>query len=314
MELNALSISIFFLLFLIALKIVLRSPSPRKRSAPGPLALPIIGHLHLLKKPIHRTFLGLSRRYGPVVSLRLGCRPVVIVSSLPVAEECFTKNDVVLANRARMMVGEYLAYNCTTVPTSSYGHHWRNLRRIGAIEIFSSHRLDRFTEVRKDEVGRLLRVLCRNIPPGGVATVEPRPLLTDLTFNIMMRMLAGKRYYGVDAAEADDEEATQFRGIIRELTMLVSVSYPGDFLPVLRWIDYQGYRKRLVRLAEKANRFLQGLVDERLCRRQGKESASGGSSFMIDHLLSLQESDSESYSDRMIKGLIQVFDSWAIRT
>lgn len=224
MELNALSISLCFLLLLLGLKLLRRSRSPKKLP-PSPFSLPFIGHLRHLKKPLHRTFLGLSQRYGPVVSLQFGSWPVVVVSSLPAAEECFTKNDIVLANRARLLAGEYLAYNCTTIPTSSYGDHWRNLRRIGAIEIFSSHRLDVFSELRKDEVNRLLRRLSRNAVED-FARVEPRSLLVDMTFNVMMRMIARKRYYGEDAP--DVEEARQFREIIRDLTKCASASYPGD--------------------------------------------------------------------------------------
>ncbi|OWM65661.1 isoflavone 2'-hydroxylase-like [Punica granatum] len=297
MEQNLLSILLCILLLFLVAKLLLRSRSSKK-FPPSPPSLPFIGHLHHLKKPLHRTFLNLSQRYGPIMSLRLGSRPVVIVSSLSAAEECFTKNDTVLANRAKLLTGKHLAYNCTTIPTSSYGDHWRNLRRIGAIEIFSSHRLNIFSELRKDEINRLLWKLSRNAA-GDFSTVEVRSLFVDLTFNVMMRMIAGKRYYGEDAP--DVEEARQFREMIRELTKYASTSYPGDFLPILRWIDYQGYQKRLVRLGEKADKFLQGLVDESRTRK----SSFGNTNSMIDHLLSLQESEPECYSDQMIKGLIQ---------
>ncbi|KAE8673164.1 hypothetical protein F3Y22_tig00111810pilonHSYRG00236 [Hibiscus syriacus] len=64
------------------------------------------------------------------------------------AEKCFTKNDVVLANRPKFIMGKYLGYNYTTLTSPSYGDHWRNLRRIGAIEIYSSSRLNAFAGVR----------------------------------------------------------------------------------------------------------------------------------------------------------------------
>ncbi|MBA0703904.1 hypothetical protein Golax_016196, partial [Gossypium laxum] len=134
-------------------------------------------------------------KYGPVFSLRLGSRLFVVVSSSAVAEECFTVNDIVLANRPKLISGKYLGYNYTTVSTSSYGDHWRNLRRIGAIEIFSSSRLNAFAAVRKDEVQRLLVRLSRD-SRRGFTKVELKSMLNDLTFNNIMRMVAGKRYYG----------------------------------------------------------------------------------------------------------------------
>ena len=98
-----------------------------KNLPPGPPSLPIIGNLNHLKRPLHRTFKALSEEYGPIISLWFGSRLVVIVSSPSVVKECFTINDVVLANRPRFLSGKYLAYNCTTLGTSSYGEHWRNL-------------------------------------------------------------------------------------------------------------------------------------------------------------------------------------------
>ncbi|KAF4349326.1 hypothetical protein G4B88_003158 [Cannabis sativa] len=125
-----------------------------KNLPPSPPSYPILGHLHLLKPPIHRTFRDLSRKYGAILLLRLGTRRIVVITSPSIVEECFTKNDVVLANRPRYLLGNY---NNTTMTTSSYGDHWRNLRRISTIEIFSSSRLNSFWGIiRRDEIKRLL--------------------------------------------------------------------------------------------------------------------------------------------------------------
>jgi hypothetical protein len=104
---------------------------------PSPFALPIVGHLHLLKQPIQRTLHSLSEKHGPIFSLKLGSRLAVVISSPSAVEECFTKNDIVLANRPPFLINKYLNYNTTTMGTVEYGDHWRNLRRISALEIFS---------------------------------------------------------------------------------------------------------------------------------------------------------------------------------
>ncbi|KAF8017349.1 hypothetical protein BT93_H2517 [Corymbia citriodora subsp. variegata] len=272
--------------------------TPKKNHPPSPPSLPVIGHLHHIKKPVHRTLCALSRTYGPVLSLRFGIRPVVIVSSAPVAEECFTQNDVVLANRPKFIMGKYLGYNYTTVVLSPYGDHWRNLRRIGAIEIFSSHRLDTYFGIRKDEVTRLLRKLLRGQSSDSFARVELRAALTELTFNVMMRMMAGKRYYGEDVS--DVEEAAMFRDIIKEIVKNSGSAYPGDYLPPLRWIDYGGYMKRMFELGKKTDGFLQGLIDEHRKKKEGEEEEKS----MIDHLLVMQASQPLYYTDEIIKGFL----------
>jgi isoflavone 2'-hydroxylase len=106
------SLSLLILLF--AFKLFLQTITRRKlHLPPSPPSLPILGHLHLIKKPIHRTFHRLSQKYGQVFSVKFGSRLVVIVSSPSAVEECFTKNDIVLANRPRNLVGKHLP---TTTP------------------------------------------------------------------------------------------------------------------------------------------------------------------------------------------------------
>ncbi|CAI0429026.1 unnamed protein product [Linum tenue] len=114
-----------------------------------------------MKPPIHRTLHALAQRHGPIFSLRLGTRPAVVVSSAALAEECFTKNDVAFANRPRFTMARHIHYNYTTMTHAPYGGHWRNLRRIGSLEIFSAHRLAASLPIRREEVRRLVAKLAR---------------------------------------------------------------------------------------------------------------------------------------------------------
>ncbi|KAL2455740.1 Cytochrome [Forsythia ovata] len=261
--------------------------------SPAP-ALPFIGHLHLLKQPLHRTFHRFSQKLGPIFSLRFGNRLVVVVSSPTAAEECFTKNDIVLANRPRSLKSKYLGYNNTSLASAPYGEHWRNLRRFSTVEIFSSSRLNMFLSIRQDEIKLLLQKLYRN-SRSDFSKVELKSLFSELSFNIIMRMVAGKRYFGEDE---DSEEAKHFRELIDQAFELGVASNPGDFIPFLRWIDYKGYEKNLASLSKKMDAFLQGLIDE---HRHNKNENT-----MIDHLLSLQASQPEYYTDTIIKGVMMV--------
>ncbi|CAL5366843.1 unnamed protein product [Camellia sinensis] len=254
-------LSPFFLI--IAFKFLSRATT-HKNLPPSPPALPVIGHLHLLKQPLHRTLDGLSQSLGPIFSIRFGSRLVVVVSSPSAVEECFTKNDVVLANRPRLTIGKYFGYNYTSVGASNYGDHWRNLGRLMAVEIFSTNRLNSFLSIRRDEI---------------------KPFTPQIVSKLG------------DADLSNNEEAKEFREIVRKAFEYGDASYPGDFLPLLKWIDYQSFEKNLMRLHKKMDDFLQGLIDE---HRRDKSKNT-----MIDHLLSLQESQPQYYTDEIIRGLIE---------
>ncbi|KAK9949049.1 hypothetical protein M0R45_004595 [Rubus argutus] len=269
---------------------------------PSPLSLPILGHLHLLEPLLHRTFHHLSQKYGPVFSLWFGSRRVVVVSSSSTAEECFTKNDVVLANRPRfMLTGKHMGYNYTTVVESPYGDHWRNLRRIGAMEIYSPSRLNMFSGIRKDEVKQLLFKLSRHSRED-FAKVDLRSMLSEMTFNIIMTMVAGKRYYGEDVS--DHEESKRFRDLMRQAFTYGGATNLVDFLPILKWVGSGGFEKKVIDMGKRMDAFLQGLIDEQRLSKTASDQRAADT--MIHHLLSLQESEPEYYTDQIIKGHILV--------
>ena len=133
---------------------------------PSPfLIFPIIGHLYLLKRPLHRNLAELARRFGPVIFLQLGSRPTLLVSSATMAEECLSKNDVVFANRPRLMAGKYIGYNYSSLAWANYTDHWRNLRRISSLEILSSGRIQMLSGIRTSEIRSLVRRLVENPRP-----------------------------------------------------------------------------------------------------------------------------------------------------
>ncbi|KAM0937812.1 putative cytochrome P450 [Dioscorea sansibarensis] len=103
------------------------NPNPNP-NPPIPPRLPLIGHLHLLKHPIHRALAHLSVLHGPILLLRFGSSPVLLVSSSSVADECFTVNELTFANRPRFLSGKYLGYNYRTLILASYSPLWRNFR------------------------------------------------------------------------------------------------------------------------------------------------------------------------------------------
>ncbi|OAY33699.1 cytochrome P450 81Q32 [Manihot esculenta] len=292
------SVSCFFLSLLLLFFVfkIFRSRIFFKNLPPSPLALPVIGHFHLLKPRMYRSLQNLSINYGPIFSLRFGHRLVIVVSSPSAVEECFTKNDVVLANRPKFQVGKYISYNNTTIPQSSYGDHWRNLRRIVAVEVFSNARLNKFLSIRKDEIKRLIIKLSHRSSQD-FAKVELRSLFKELTFNMIVRMITGKRYYGDDVG--DKEEARQFRALIVEVISYAGASNPRDFLPILNWIDGGRFEKKLISMGKRTDEFVQRLVDEHRNKKDNSESRNT----MIDHLLALQETEPDHHTDEIIKGL-----------
>ncbi|KAH0734121.1 hypothetical protein KY285_009828 [Solanum tuberosum] len=271
---------------------------------PSPfISLPIIGHLHLFKKPIHKTLANISEKHGPLLYLRFGSRPVLLVSSPSLAEECFTKNDVVFANRPRLLAGKHLGYNYTTLLWASYGQHWRNLRRIATHEILSTLRVQMFADIRRNEVRTLLQRLVRGKTIGGdpnTNVVDMKAAVFEMTLNNLRMMIAGKQYYG----DSDEklEASKRFKEIVTESLQVSGATNIGDFVPLLKWIGVNKLEDKVKLVQEKRDKFMQDLIEEHKNRRKGSHWEQKNNT-MIDVLLSLQDSEPDYYTDEVIRGM-----------
>ncbi|XP_020182784.1 cytochrome P450 81Q32 [Aegilops tauschii subsp. strangulata] len=310
--LSYLPLSLATVLFVLILLGILRK-SRRERSLrlpPSPPSLPVIGHLHLFKKPLHRALANLAAAHGPVLLLRFGSRRVLHVTDPAAAEECLTAHDVVFANRPRLPSARHLSNGYTTLGSSSYGANWRNLRRIATVEVLSAGSLLRSAAVRTDEVRLAARRLFLEAAAHGAS--EPSPARAnvkarafELALNMVARMIAGKRYYGGegDVPESEVEEAGRFREMVREYFAMHGASNLQDFLPVLGVLDIGGARRRAVRLSRKRNEWAQRLIDEHLASLDDDEGRSRRGRTMVGDLVEMQAADPEAYSDKVIRAL-----------
>ncbi|KAL2895039.1 Cytochrome P450 81E8 [Bienertia sinuspersici] len=297
-------ISIFSCIFIIfVLKMYQKTEQKQSINPPSPPHFPVIGHLHLLKQPLHRFLQELSYKYGPIYSLKFGFRPVIVISSPTIVEECFTKHDLILANRPRLLVGKHLHYDWTTLGAASYGPLWRKLRRVTTLEFFSNTKLNSTVDIRGEEMNLLVKGLF-GIGKRDFVKVEMRPKFSELAFNVVMRMVTGKRYFG-DEVEGV-EEAKLFRGIVRDVSELSGAANPVDFFPSLRWFGVGKIEKKMLVVRGKMDDFLNCMIEE--CKRNKMDDMVNAltKKAMIYKLLDMQEKDPQNYSDEIIKGIIMI--------
>ncbi|KAE8693736.1 cyclin-A3-4-like [Hibiscus syriacus] len=266
----------------------------KRNSPPSPLSLPFIGHFHLLKIPLYKSLATLSSKYGPILYLKLGSMRVLVVSSPSAVEECFSTNDMIFANRPPTMAGDILMYDGRSYVWAPHGPLWRNLRRVTVVEMLSSTSVQKFSSIREDEVGHLVRHLFEASAGGG--KVDLKYLFGLLTTKVMLRVV------GEAAAASDKEEEKMVFHEFKSLFFPSSVMNMCDFFPVLKWIGFQGIEKGLKEMHRRRDEYLQKLVNG---IRLNTTLAIPNPSF-IQKLLSFQEQDPQFFSDQVIKGTAQM--------
>ncbi|KAA8533577.1 hypothetical protein F0562_030989 [Nyssa sinensis] len=153
-----------------------------------------------------------------------------------------------------------------------------------------------------DEVRTLIRQLFRLSPENLKPTVDMKSAFFELTFNVMMRMIAGKRYYGENVTDLG--EARRFQAIINDSRSGTGVNLV-DFLPIVRWLGFNGTEKRLMALQEKRDKFMQELIQgHRKISSDAAASSGEKKRTIIEILLSLHQTEPDYYTDESIRNLM----------
>ncbi|KDP45301.1 hypothetical protein JCGZ_15166 [Jatropha curcas] len=284
------------LLFLYALwrKITKKTTKTKKFKVPEPSgSWPLIGHLHLLtgQKPACKILASVADESGPFFSLRLGFNQILVISSWEFAKECFTKNDRVLATRASIAAGKYMGYNNAIFALAPYGQYWRDIRKLATLQLLSNNRLEALKHVRFSEIDLFLKELYDLYSQNHNQKVIISKLLERLTFNIILRMIVGKRFCSKSYSE-ENSEPWRYKKAIEEATYLFGSAVLSDAIPWLEWIDYKGYINRMKKTGKELDDLVGKWLEEHLMKKKWlNENENGENDFMDVMLSHLQEDE-----------------------
>ena len=111
---------LFGLLFLILWFCIQANRNPANYP-PGPFGLPVVGNLLQLGSSPHLSLTELAAEYGPVFSLRLGSRDVVVLSSCDVVQEALGRKANQFAGRPQVYSFQKNSNGGRSVAFSDYG-------------------------------------------------------------------------------------------------------------------------------------------------------------------------------------------------
>ncbi|KAK1382098.1 5-OH-xanthotoxin synthase, partial [Heracleum sosnowskyi] len=251
-------------------------------SPPGPRGLPFIGNFHQLYKTpcTHEYLWNLSRRYGSLVTLHMGSVPVLVVSSPKMAQEVMKTQDLIYCSRAQIAGTKTLSYNGLEMAFAPYNDHWRRVRKLCTLELFTQKRAQLcFRPVREQEISRMIGRFSETAAAS--KEVNAFECFSNLTTSVISRVAFGRRY---------DEEGLgkeRFQRMLSDIDAMFIAFFVSDFFPKFGWIDrLSGLRARLDRTFKEMDMFYQEIIDEHLNPNRPESSTED----LIDVMLKSQGS------------------------
>ncbi|CAN6847026.1 unnamed protein product [Brassica oleracea] len=192
MDINYTTCSYFFFTFItIFLLQRLFTSSTRRGTPPGPRALPILGHMHLLRSSLPRSLQALSQTYGPLMNIRIGSLQVLVVSDSDTAKQILKTHDPDFASKFVFGPRHFNVYKGAEFFNAPYGPYWRFMKKLCMTKLFAGYQLDRFVGIREEETLALLSSLVEKSRNGEACDLGLE--FTALTTKILSKMVMGKR-------------------------------------------------------------------------------------------------------------------------
>ncbi|NXN08533.1 CP1A4 protein, partial [Indicator maculatus] len=252
--------AVFCLVFLLVQSLQQHVPKGLK-SPPGPRGYPILGNVLELRKDTHLALSKLSQKYGDVMGIRIGTRPVVVLSGLDTIKQALVKQGEDFMGRPDLHSFKYISNGHSLAFSPDSGEVWRARRKLAqnALKTFSitssptSSSIclleEHVTKEAEYLVTKFLQVMDEK------KSLEPYQYLVVSVANVICAMCFGKRY------DHTDQELFNIVNLNNEFGEVAASGHPADFIPLLQYLP-----SRTMQLFKDVNRrfnlFVKKIVQE----------------------------------------------------
>nr|GEX42606.1 cytochrome P450 [Tanacetum cinerariifolium] len=216
----------------------------KSRLPPGPYPLPIIENLLELRNKPHLSLTTLSKRYGPLMSLKLGSITTIVVSSPKMAKEFFQIHDQLFSGRSVPMSTQVVNHSKHSMVFLPAGDKWRRLRRITKEYLFSAQCVDRSENLRKKKVQELLQHVTQCCTNNKAVNVG------EVAFTTVLNMISNL-FFSRDFSQYDTKVSQEYRDIITRASEVNGKPNLVDFFLLPKPLDPQGLTREATIFANK---------------------------------------------------------------
>lgn len=228
-----------------------------RKLPPGPFPLPIVGNiLDVSIAAPHVSFAQLSKKYGPLMSIRLGTLLNVIVTSPEMAKEIFTRpsftsRHIVEATRSH----DHHKFALGMMPVAS--EKWKAMRKICKEQVFGNHSLDASQHLRRQRLHQLVDYVQKRCDSGRAVNIR------EAAFTTMLNHMSAT-LFSTEDSEFDSTSSSQLKEIMEGISDVVGLPNSADFFPILSRLDPQGVRRGADLYFGRLIKIIKSYLDQRL--------------------------------------------------
>ncbi|XP_033014443.1 cytochrome P450 2H2-like [Lacerta agilis] len=170
--------------------LILKRDATKGKLPPGPTPLPLLGNLLQLNiRDIVKSFKKLHEWYGPVFTVYMGSRPIVVLCGYQVIKEALVDNAETFGGRGRIQALDETFSKYGMVETN--GERWRQLRRFSLITLKNFGMGKRSIEERIQEEAQFLVQVLRKTEGH---PFDPTTHLRHAISNVICSIVFGNRF------------------------------------------------------------------------------------------------------------------------
>ncbi|NP_001268294.1 cytochrome P450 2A9 [Mesocricetus auratus] len=263
----------------------------RGKLPPGPTPLPYIGnYLQLNTKDIYSSITELSERYGPVFTIYLGPRPVVVLYGYDAVKEALVDQAEEFSGR-----GEQATYNTLFKDYGvafSSGERAKQLRRFSIATLRDFGVGKRGVEERIQEEAAYLIKMLRSTRG---APIDPNDYLSQTVSNVISSVVFG------DAFDYEDKEFLELLHMMNEMNKFAAspVGQLYDmFHSVMKYLP--GPQQQII----KNTKELEDFMIRKVKQNQSTLDLNSARNFIDSFLIHMHEEKKNPTSEFNIKNLV----------
>ncbi|NWI96530.1 CP1A5 protein, partial [Pitta sordida] len=255
-----LAAAVFCLVFLLLQSLQQHVPKGLK-SPPGPRGYPVLGNVLELRKDTHLALTRLSHKYGDVMEVRIGMRPVLVLSGLDTIKQALVKQGEDFMGRPDLYSFRYVADGQSMTFSPDSGEVWKARRRLAqnALKTFSiaPSPTSSSTCLLEEHVSKEAEYLVTKFLQlmEEEKHFEPYRYLVVSVANVVCAMCFGKRY------EHNDQELLSVVNSAEQFDDVAANGNPADFIPLLQYLPSRSM-KIFIDFNKSFLAFLQKIVKE----------------------------------------------------